>query len=139
MNMLSDIEVRIDDLKFLRGLVDLLADPAAVKQRIDDLAEAAAGHEAASVSAAREVKALKEEREQHAGALAQQLSDHRHQLREEREELNAEINRRRAEVAAAEKAVAAAKTAAESDARQAVELRARWQKKIDAVDAGLRA
>jgi hypothetical protein len=46
---------------------------------------------------------------------------------------------RKNELAKAEAAVQAAKETAETDARQAVELRARWQKKVDAIDAGLRA
>jgi hypothetical protein len=53
--------------------------------------------------------------------------------------LNDEINQRKNELAKAEAAVTAAKETAETDARQAVELRARWQKKVDAIDAGLRA
>jgi len=52
---------------------------------------------------------------------------------------NDEFNRQRNEIAKAEAAVKAAQETAETDARAAVELRARWQKKIDAVDAGLRA
>jgi hypothetical protein len=71
--------------------------------------------------------------------MADEAEAHRRQLSDERLRFNDEINQRRNEVARAEAAVKAAKTEAETDARQAVELRARWQKKVDAIDAGLRA
>jgi len=71
--------------------------------------------------------------------MAAEQEAHRRSLSDERLRLNDEINRRRNEVAKAEAAVKAAQTAAETDAHQAVELRARWQKKVDAIDAGLRA
>ena len=55
-------------------------------------------------------------------------------------QLKAEQEQIRAQMAdEAEAALAAAKTEVENDARQADQLRARWQKKVDAIDAGLRA
>jgi len=71
--------------------------------------------------------------------MAAEAEAHRRTLSDERLALNNEINRQRNELAKAEAAVKAAQETAETDARAAVELRARWQKKIDAVDAGLRA
>jgi gas vesicle protein len=130
---------RPDALAVLKGLLDLLTHPKASRELIDELTEATGKHHEAAVAAHQAVKGLKDEREAHDAALAQALSDHRHQVAEERQQLNNEINRRRAEVAQAEAAVKAAKAQAENDAREATALRGRWQRKIDAVDAGLRA
>jgi predicted nucleic acid-binding Zn-ribbon protein len=134
-----DHESHPDALAVLRDLLALLTHPKAARELIDELSAATARHGEAAVAAAQAMRALAAEREEHGAKLAQALSDHRYQVAEERQQLNSEINRRRAEVTAQEKAVAATKATAETDARQAVELRARWQKKIDMVDAGLRA
>jgi hypothetical protein len=82
---------------------------------------------------------LKAEQEEVRAAMAAEQEHHRRVLAHERQVLNNEINSRRNEVTKAEYAAKEAKRVAEDDARQAVELRARWQKKVDAIDAGLRA
>jgi len=132
---LVDDTARPDALAVLRGLIDLLADPKATRELLDKLAQA---HAKADEERAA-VKQLKAEQEQIRAAMAAEQEAHRRSLSDERLRLNNEINARKNELAKAEAAVTAAKTEAENDARAAVELRARWQKKIDAVDAGLRA
>jgi hypothetical protein len=134
MTLIDDTS-RPDALAVLRGLIDLLANPKATRELLDRLeqAHAKANEERAAV------KQLKAEQEQIRAAMAAEAEAHRRALSDERLRLNNEINQRKNEVAKAEAAVVAAKETAENDARQAVELRARWQKKVDAIDAGLRA
>ena len=135
MSLVDDYTARADALAFLRGLIDLLANPEATRALLDKLeqAQAKADEERAAV------KQLKAEQEQIRAAMAAEQEAHRRALSDERLRLNDEINARRNELAKAEAAVTAAKETAETDARQAVELRARWQRKVDAIDAGLRA
>ena len=130
-----DDTARRDGLAVLRGLLDWFANPDAARAWLDQLdqAQAKADEERAAT------KELKAEQEQIRAQMADEVEAHRRALSDERHRLNDEINHRRNEVAKAEAAVKAAKTEAETDARQAVELRARWQKKVDAIDAGLRA
>jgi hypothetical protein len=135
MSLVDDYTARPDALKVLAGLVDLLRDPKATREAIDKLTEA---HTKADQERAA-LKTLKAEQEQIRAQMADEAEAHRRALSDERQRLNNEINQRRNEVAKAEVAVKAAQTAAENDAHQAVELRARWQKKVDAIDAGLRA
>jgi hypothetical protein len=133
--MSLDDTSRADGLAVLRGLIDLLANPKATRELLDKLAQAhAKADEARAV-----VKQLKAEQEQIREQIAAEQEAHRRALSDERLRLNTEINQRKNELAKAEAAVTAAKNEAETDARQAVELRARWQKKVDAIDAGLRA
>jgi len=134
MSLVDDTS-RPDALAVLRGLIDLLANPEATRELLDRLeqAQAKADEERAAV------KQLKAEQEQIRAQMADEAEAHRRALSDERLALNNEINRRTNEVAKAEAAVAQAKAEQDGAARQAVELRARWQKKIDAVDAGLRA
>ena len=135
MSLMDDFNQRVDGLAVLRGLIDLLANPEATRELLDRLeqAHARADEERAAV------KQLRAEQEQIRAQMADEAEAHRRALSDERLRLNDEINARKNEVAKAEAAVAAAKTAAETDAHQAVELRARWQRKVDAIDAGLRA
>ena len=135
MSLVDDFNQRADGLAVLRGLLDLLANPEATRELLDKLeqAHARADEERAAV------KQLRAEQEQIRAQMADEAEAHRRQLTDERLALNNEINARKNELAKAEAAVTAAKTEAETDARQAVELRARWQKKVDAIDAGLRA
>ena len=135
MSLVDDYTARADALAVLRGLLDLLANPEATRALLDKLeqAQAKADEERAAV------KQLKAEQEQIRAAMAAEQEAHRRALSDERLRLNDEINARRNELAKAEAAVTAAKETAETDARQAVELRARWQRKVDAIDAGLRA
>jgi hypothetical protein len=135
MSLVDDYTARADALAVLRGLLDLLANPEATRELIDKLAEAHAKADEARAA----IKQLRTEQEQIRAAMAADEEAHRRVLSDERLALNNEINQRRNEVAKAEAAVKAAQTAAENDAHQAVELRARWQKKVDAIDAGLRA
>jgi hypothetical protein len=132
---LVDDTSRSDALAVLRGLIDLLANPKATRELLDKLeqAHAKADEERAAV------RQLKAEQEQIRAQMAAEAEAQRRALSDERLRLNDEINQRKNELAKAEAAVTAAQTEAENDARAAVELRARWQKKIDAVDAGLRA
>ena len=134
MTLIDDTS-RPDALAVLRGLIDLLANPKATRELLDRLeqAHAKANEERAAV------KQLKAEQEQIRAAMADEAEAHRRGLSAERLALNNEINQKRNELAKAEAAMKAAKETAENDARQAVELRARWQKKVDAIDAGLRA
>jgi hypothetical protein len=134
MSLVDDTS-RSDALAVLRGLLDLLADPEATRELLDRLeqAQAKADEERAAV------QQLKAEQEQIRAQMAAEQEAHRRGLSGERLALNNEINQKRNELAKAEAALAAAKTAAENDARQADQLRARWQKKVDAIDAGLRA
>ena len=134
MSLVDDTS-RPDALAVLRGLIDLLANPEATRELLDRLeqAQAKADEERAAV------KQLKAEQEQIRAQMADEAEAHRRALSDERLRFNDEINQRRNEVSKAEAAVKAAKETAETDARQAVELRARWQKKVDAIDAGLRA
>jgi hypothetical protein len=135
MSLVDDYNQRADALAVLRGLIDLLANPKATRELLDKLgqAHAKADEERAAV------KQLKAEQEQLRTAMAAEQEAHRRVLSHERLVLNNEINQRRDEVVKAEYAVKEAKRVAEDDTRQAVELRARWQKKVDAIDAGLRA
>jgi hypothetical protein len=135
MTLVDDYDQRSDALKVLAGLIDLLANPKAASELINKLS--AAQEKTNEARAA--IKQLAVEQEKACAAMAAEQDAHRRALSQRQLELNNEINARRAEVAKAEAAVAAAKTAAENDAHQAIELRARWQKKVDAIDAGLRA
>ena len=135
MSLVDDYTARADGLAVLRGLIDLLANPKATRELIDKLEQA----HAKADEERRAVKQLKAEQEQIRAAMADEAEAHRRALSDERLRLNDEINARRNELAKAEAAVTAAKETAETDARQAVELRARWQRKVDAIDAGLRA
>ena len=139
MTLVDDYTSRPDALAVIRGLLDLLAHPTAARKLIDELTEAQAKHDAALAAAKAASAALHAEQEQVRAAMAAEQEAHRRALSDERLRFNDEINQRRNEVSKAEAAVKAAKTEAENDARQAVELRARWQKKVDAIDAGLRA
>ena len=134
MSLVDDTS-RPDALAVLRGLIDLLANPEATRELLDKLeqAHARADEERAAV------KQLRAEQEQIRAQMADEAEAHRRALSDERLQLNNEINARKNEVAKAEAALAAAKTEVENDARQADQLRARWQKKVDAIDAGLRA
>jgi flagellar motility protein MotE (MotC chaperone) len=138
MSLLDD-HLQPDPLGLLRGLVDLLSDPKATKARIAELEGATTKHNEAAAAAQKAKRELRNAQEAAAAEMERKEVEHRKTLSDERLALNAEINRRKNEVAKAEEAVRAAKAAAENDARQAVELRTRWQKKIDAIDAGLRA
>ena len=135
MTLVDDYTSRPDALAVLRGLIDLLANPEATRELLDRLeqAQAKADEERAAV------KQLKAEQEQIRAQMADEAEAHRRALSDERLQLNNEINARKNEVAKVEAALAAAKTEVENDARQADQLRARWQKKVDAIDAGLRA
>jgi hypothetical protein len=135
MSLVDDFNQRADGLVVLRGLIDLLANPKATRELLDKLAEA---HAKADEERAA-VKQLKAEQEQIRAQMADEAEAHRRQLADARLALNNEINARKNEVAKAEAAVAQAKAEQDEATRQAVENRARWQKKIDAVDAGLRA
>jgi hypothetical protein len=132
---LVDDTSRPDALAVLRGLIDLLANPEATRELLDRLeqAHAKADEERAAV------KQLRAEQEQIRAQMADEAEAHRRALSDERLALNDEINQKRNALARDQAAVAAAKTTAENDARQADQLRARWQKKVDAIDAGLRA
>ena len=136
---LVDDTSRPDALAVIRGLLDLLAHPTAARKLIDELTEAQAKHDEARAAAKAAADVLKAEQEQIRAQMAAEQEAHRRALSDERLRLNNEINARKNEVAKAEAAVKAAKTEAENDAHQADQLRARWQKKVDAIDAGLRA
>ena len=135
MSLVDDYNQRADALAVLRGVIELLSDPRATRVRIDELIAAQARADEAHAT----IRQLKAEQEQVRAQMADEAEAHRRALSDERLALNNEINARKNELAKAEAAVNAAKETAETDARAAVELRARWQKKIDAVDAGLRA
>jgi hypothetical protein len=134
MSLVDDTS-RPDALAVLRGLIDLLANPAATRELLDKLEQAHAKADEEREA----IKQLRAEQEQIRAAMADEAEAHRRALSDERLRLNNEINQRRNEVAKVEAALAAAKTEVENDARQADQLRARWQKKVDAIDAGLRA
>jgi hypothetical protein len=136
---LVDDTSRPDALRVLRGLLDLLTDPQAARKSIDELTEAQAKHDAALVAAKQASAALKAEQQEARAQMAAEREEHRRSLSDQQLALNTEINQRRNEVAKAEAAAKAATAAAESDTRQATELRSRWQRKVDAIDAGLRA
>ena len=135
MSLVDDYTSRPDALAVLRGLIDLLANPEATRELLDRLEQA---HTKADEERAA-VRQLKAEQEQIRAQMADEAEARRRALSDERLQLNNEINARKNEVAKAEAALAAAKTEVENDARQADQLRARWQKKVDAIDAGLRA
>jgi hypothetical protein len=135
MTLVDDFNQRADALAVLRGLIDLLANPKATRELLDRLEQA---HVKADEERAA-VKQLRAEQEQIRAQMADEAAAHRRALADERLRLNDEINARKNELAKAEAAVKAAQETAETDARQAVELRARWQRKVDAIDAGLRA
>jgi hypothetical protein len=135
MSLVDDFNQRADALAVLKGLIDLLAHPKATGELIDKLT-------AATTKADEEreaIKQLKAEQEQIRAQMADEAEVHRRQLATAQQKLNDEINQKRNELAKAEAAVKVVSAKAEEDARQAVELRARWQKKVDAIDAGLRA
>jgi len=135
MSFIDDYNQRADGLAVLRGLIDLLANPKATRELLDKLAEAHAKADEEREA----IKQLKAEQEQIRAAMAAEQEAHRRQLADARLALNNEINARRNEVAKAEAAMKAARAEQDEATRQAVENRARWQKKIDAIDAGLRA
>jgi hypothetical protein len=132
---LEDFNQRADALAVLRGLIDLLANPKATRELLDRLeqAQAKANEERAAV------KTLKAEQQELRAQMAAEAEAHRRTLSDERLALNNEINARKNEVAKAEAAVAQAKAEQDEATRQATEKRNLWQRKIDAVDAGLRA
>jgi hypothetical protein len=135
MSLIDDYNQRADGLAVLRGLIDLLANPKATRQLLDQLSEA-------HIKADEEreaIKQLKAEQEQIRAQMADEAEAHRRQLADAQQKLNDDINQKRNALARDEAAAKAASAKAEEDARQAVELRARWQKKVDAIDAGLRA
>jgi hypothetical protein len=135
MSLVDDYDQRRDALKVLAGLIDLLANPKAAKEQIDKLSAAQATTEEANAA----IKQLAVEQEKSRAAMAAEREEHRRVLQAERQALNSEINSRKNEVAKAEAAVKAAKTEAENDARQAAETRAKWQQKINLIDASMRA
>jgi chromosome segregation ATPase len=134
MSLVDDNTQRSDALAVLRGLIDLLANPKAASELIDKLSAAQAKTDEARAA----IKQLAVERERVSAAQAAELDAHRRTLQDERLALNNEINQQRNEIQKAEATLKAASAKAEEDARQAVELRARWQRKVDAIDAGLR-
>ena len=135
MSLADDFNQRADALAVLRGLIGLLADPEATRALLDRLEQAHAQANEARAA----VKQLRAEQEQIRAQMAAEAEAHRRALSDERLALNDEINRQRNEIARAEAAVKAAQETAETDARQAGQLRDRWQRKVDAIDAGLRA
>ena len=135
MSLMDDLNQQRDGLAVLRGLINLLTDPRATQQLLTRLEQA---HEKAEQERAA-TQQLKGEQKQIRVQMADEAEAHRRALSDERLKLNNEINARKNEVAKLEAAVAQAKAEQDEAARQAVELRARWQKKIDVVDAGLRA
>jgi hypothetical protein len=135
MSLMDDLNQQRDGLAVLRGLINLLTDPRATQQLLTRLEQA---HEKAEQERAA-TQQLKGEQKQIRVQMADEAEAHRRALSDERLKLNNEINARKNEVAKLEAAVAQAKAEQDEAARQAVELRARWQRKIDAVDAGLRA
>ena len=132
MSLMDDLNQQRDGLAVLRGLINLLTDPRATQQLLTRLEQA---HEKAEQERAA-TQQLKGEQKQIRVQMADEAEAHRRALSDERLKLNNEINARKNEVAKLEAAVAQAKAEQDEAARQAVELRARWQKKIDAVDAG---
>ena len=140
---IGDQEMSVDDKgpdvsAVLRDAIAAFAQPQAwrrLKDAIDELAAVQAKYDEARVA----LDALHAEQQKVRAAMAAELDAHRRALSDERLRLNNEINQGRGELAKLEAAVKAASAKAEEDARQAVELRARWQKKVDAIDAGLRA
>ena len=134
MTLVDDTQ-RSDALAVLRGLIDLLANPKAASELINKLSAAQAKTDEAHAA----IKQLAVEQEKARAAMAAEQDAHARQLTDQTMRFNNEINARRNELAKLEAAVKDASAKAEEDARQAVELRARWQKKVDAIDAGLRA
>ena len=123
---------------WLRDGIAVFAHPQAwrrLKDAIDELAAVQAKYDEARAA----LDALHAEQKQVRSSMAAEAEAHRRALSDERQRLNAEINTKRNELASSFAAAKAASAKAEEDARQAVELRARWQKKVDAIDAGLRA
>jgi hypothetical protein len=123
---------------FLRNAVRVFAHPQAwrrLETAIDELAEVQAKHDAARVA----LDALHAEQQKVRAAMAAEAEAHRRVLSDERLALNNEINQRRNELAKLETAAKAVSAKAEEDAHQAAVLRARAQKTISAIDAGLRA
>jgi hypothetical protein len=123
---------------WLRDGIAVFAQPQAwrrLKDAIDELAAVQAKYDEARAA----LDALHAEQKQVRSSMAAEAEAHRRALSDERQRLNAEINTKRNELASSFAAAKAASAKAEEDARQAVELRARWQKKVDAIDAGLRA
>ena len=135
MSLVDDYDQRRDALKVLAGLIDLLANPKAAKELIDKLTAAQSKTDEANAA----IRELAVEQEKSRAAMAAEREEHRRVLQAERQALNSEINSRKNEVAKAEAAVKAAKTEAENDARQAAETRAKWQQKINLIDASMRA
>jgi hypothetical protein len=134
MSLMDDYNQRRDGLAVLRGLIDLLADPEVTRELLDKLEQA---HVRADEERAA-VKALKDEQEQLRTQMADEAEAHRRQLSDERLKLNDEINRQRNEIAKDKAATAQAKAEQDEATRQATEKRNLWQRKVDAVDAGMR-
>jgi chromosome segregation ATPase len=123
---------------WLRDGIAAFAHPQAwrrLKDAINELAAVQAKYDEARAA----VDALHAEQEKARAAMAAEAEAHRRQLTDQTMRFNNEINTKRNELAKLEAAAKDASAKAEEDARQAVELRARWQKKVDAIDAGLRA
>ena len=133
MSLVDDTS-RSDALAVLRGLLDVLANPKATRELIDRLEQA---HTKADEERAA-VKALKDEQEQLRTQMADEAEAHRRALSDERLKLNDEINRQRNEIAKDKAATAQAKAEQDEATRQATEKRNLWQRKVDAVDAGMR-
>ena len=122
----------------LRDAIAAFAHPQAwrrLKDAIDGLAAMRAEHDALRAAS----DALLAEQKKLRAEMASEQEAHRRVLQDERQRLNSEINARRNEVMKAEAAIAEAKKVAENDARQAAETRAKWQQKINLIDASMRA
>ena len=135
MSLVDDYTARPDALAVLRGLIDLLANPKATRELLDQLEQAQAKHDEALAA----TQQLKAEQERLRAAMADEQEQHRRALSDERLKLNDEINRQRNEIAKDKAATAQAKLEQDEATRQAVEKRALYQRKVDAVEAGLRA
>ena len=123
---------------WLRDGIAAFAHPQAwrkLKVAIDELAAVQARYDEAKAAS----DVLLAEQKKLRAEMASAQEQHHRQLTDERVRLNAEVNQQRNEIQKAEATLKAASAKAEEDARQADALRSRWQRKVDAIDAGLRA
>jgi hypothetical protein len=133
--MILDDPTRPDALKVLRDLLALLSHPSAARELIDEMEQATSKHNEAAAVAEKARDELRAAEETSRAAMERELAEHRRTMTDDRLALGQEINQRRQEVSRDEQAAKAAREAAENDAAQAAELRARWQRKIDQISA----
>ncbi len=116
------------EMKALFGLLQIIADPAGAKKRLEEIAAAtaAAGKQIETMRSAK-LDALRAE---HAEALADAKAKHDREIAADQAEHDAAVAKREREIEAAEKRVAELSAQATSNAHKVAELKATYEKRL---------